>query len=209
MQKEVILAGYSGHAFVTAEALLHSGYKLAGYFDGFENKNSNLLNLLYLGSENDLVTLEKYNNYSIFPSVGDNIIRERIFLYFFNHHFNIPNAINNQANISNLAKLNKGILLCRGANVNPFCVIGNGAIINTGSIIEHECVIGDFAHIGPGAVLAGNVEIGERSFIGANSVIKQGVKIGKDVIIGAGSVVLNDVLDQKIIIGNPGKEMIK
>jgi sugar O-acyltransferase (sialic acid O-acetyltransferase NeuD family) len=208
MRNRVILAGYSGHALVVAEALIHSGYKIYGYLDHKININ-NYLDLLYLGSEKDNNILFKYKDYCIFPSVGNNVLREKIYILLNNFNITIPNAINETANISKQANINNGVLICRGANINPFAKIGNGAIINTGSIIEHECFIGDFAHIGPGAVLAGAVTIGKRSFIGANAVIKQGITIGDDVIIGAGTVVLADVNSNKVIIGNPGKELIK
>lgn len=208
MQNRLILAGYSGHALVVADALIYSGYEIYGYFDE-DLKQENYLKIKYLGSEKESNILDKYKDYKIFPSVGDNLIRENIYNLLVRYNISIPNAINKFANISSFASLKNGLLICSGANINPFATIGNGAIINTGSIIEHECIIGDFAHIAPGAVLAGNVTVGKRSFIGANSVIKQGITIGDDVIIGAGSVVLKNIESKRIIIGNPGKELIK
>lgn len=47
------------------------------------------------------------------------------------------------------------------------------------------------------------VVIGDNVWIGGNVVILPGVTIGSGVVIEAGSVVVNDVLDNKLIAGNP------
>ena len=205
---KVVLAGYSGHALVAAEALMLAGFEVAGYLEKKPVAN-NFLNLHYFGFEQDRKVLETINGMSVFPAIGDNSIREKLILYFEEMGFELATAIHPDARISQYASIASGTLICRGALINPFAKIGKGVIINTGAIIEHECVIDDFAHIAPGAVLAGNVSIGKTSFIGANAVIKQNVNVGKGAIIGAGSVVLYDVENEKTFIGNPAKMFIR
>ena len=41
--------------------------------------------------------------------------------------------------------------------------------------------------------------------IGANSTILAGVRIGKNSMIGAGAVIVEDVPENAVVIGNPGK----
>ena len=41
--------------------------------------------------------------------------------------------------------------------------------------------------------------------IGANSVVLPGVTVGKNALIGAGSVVTEDIPENAIVTGNPGK----
>ena len=200
----VILVGYSGHAFVVAEALMLSGYQIIGYLDK-EMTSINLMNLEYLGFEENKNVLKKIKGNYVFPSIGDNCIREKIITYFENNGFEFITAIHANSNISNYASIGKGTLVARGANINPFAAIGKGVIINTGAIVEHECVIKNFVHIAPGAVLAGNVSIGKNSFIGANAVVKQGISIGENVVIGAGAVVVKNVENNIMLIGNPAK----
>ena len=204
MIKEVILVGYSGHAYVAAEALLASGMKLAGYLEKHALAY-NPFDLAYLGFEEDDEVLQKLINYEFFPSIGSNNIRAKVCSQLLKAGKTFTNAVHPAANVSTYAVLGSGILICRGSNINPLTKIGNGVIINTGAIIEHECKIADFAHIAPGAVLAGNVHVGAYSFIGANSVVKEGVKIGENVIVGAGAVVLNNIPDNQIVVGNPVK----
>lgn len=202
--KEIVLFGYSGHAFVVAEALQKMGYQLAGYLEKQEQK-FNPYGINYFGFEQNSTLMNTLKNYAFFPSIGNNMIRRKIFMAFSVQGFEFITAIHPNSNLSSLIKIGSGTLICQGANINPLVEIGCGAIINTGAIVEHECKIGNFSHIAPGAVLAGNVVVGENTFIGANSVVKHGVKIGNNIVVGAGAVVLHDLLDNQTYIGNPAK----
>lgn len=204
--KKVILIGYSGHALVVAEILMQNGYEIYGYLDKKES-SKNLLKIPYMGFERDPAVLRRIKDIEVFPAIGDNQIRRNVMLFMHQQGFSIPSGISSGSSLSDNIKIGKGTLICRGVCINPFAEIGEGVIINTGSIIEHECYIQNFSHIAPGAVLAGNVKIGKGSFVGANAVIKQGVTIGNNVIIGAGAVILQDIEDNMIIAGNPGRQI--
>ena len=206
--KKIILIGYSGHAFVAADAILQAGYNLAGYLE----KQEQLFNpyqLNYLGFEEDKTVIETLGQYAFFPAIGNNLIRRKVFSSMKNQGFEFINAIHPKANLSLNIQIGNGTLICQGVNINPLAAIGQGVIVNTGAVIEHECCLNNFVHIAPGAVLAGNVSVGENSFIGANAVIKQGVKIGKNVVVGAGAVVLYDLKDDQTYVGNPAKILLK
>ena len=207
--KEVLIIGYSGHAYVVCDALQSSGAKLVGYCENTE-KSYNPFALPYLGSEREKAGKENLQKYACFIAIGDNTLRWKISRFL--EEANVPppvNAVHIAAHVSGIAKLGNGILVAPQSTINPLVQIGNGAICNTGSIIEHECKIGNFAHVAPGAVLAGNVTVGDRAFVGAGAVVKQGVTIGKDAVIGAGTVVIRDVPDGATLVGNPGRELQK
>lgn len=203
--KNVVIIGYSGHAYVAIETLQHSGYNIIGYIQK-EQAITNPYNIDYLGSEERQEVLDRIKDSCFFTAIGDNSIRQKVTEFILKHKIELTTAIHPKANISLNATIEPGVLVCQSASINPFATIKKGCIINTGAIIEHECYIDQYSHIAPGATLAGNVHIGTKSFIGANSVIKQGVKIGSSVIIGAGSVVLNDIGDNEIWYGNPAKK---
>lgn len=205
--KDIVLVGYSGHSFVVAEVLEQLGYTIKGYFDK-EPVTRNIMNIPYLGFEGNSEDLNKIKGSLVFPSIGDNRIRRKVFLFLRENDLVIPTAISCKSNVSSYSVIDEGVLVCQGACINPFAIIGKGSVINTGAIVEHECEIDSFVHIAPGAVLAGNVKVGEGSFVGANAVIKQGVTIGKNTIIGAGAVVLNNVDDNQTLVGNPAKKLI-
>lgn len=202
--REVVIVGYSGHAYVVADAAISAGINLTHYTDKNNLKN-NPFDLKYLGFENDNGFFDKISNQNFVLGIGDNIIRDNIYNLLISNEVNITNVIHPSSLISNFVKLGKGNFISKRTAINPLVVIEDACIINTGAIIEHECFIGKSSHIGPGAVLAGNVSVGKRSFIGANTVIKEGITIGDDVIIGAGSVIIRDVPSKMKVVGNPGK----
>ena len=204
--KEIVLVGYSGHAFVLAEAASSSGMNLKHYTEKKESLK-NPFNLNYLGYEGDEDFKGWDFNYGFILGIGDNVIRTRVARLIKSRGAELINVIHKQASISSNVKLGKGVFIARNAAVNPLSDIQDYTIINTGSIIEHECTIGSGSHIGPGAVLAGNVKVGANCFIGANAVIKQGVTIGDNVIVGAGSVVIRDLGNNKKVVGNPSREL--
>jgi sugar O-acyltransferase (sialic acid O-acetyltransferase NeuD family) len=205
--KPVALIGYSGHAYVVADALLRAGGKLAGYFDR-EEKDKNPFGLAYLGPESAPEAKNILQSTDYFVAIGDNPLRRRISLTLAQvTGRSAASVIHPSAVISPSVIVSTGVLIAANATLNPLVTVGEGAICNTSCSIDHECRIGAYAHIGPGAVLSGNVTVGENSFIGANAVIRQGVRIGNNVIVGAGCVVLNDIDDGAIVVGNPQRNI--
>lgn len=206
LDHKIILAGYSGHGFVVADATLAAGGKLKYYTDINESR-SNPFDLIYLGDESK----QQFNGWQLdcdfIVGVGDNRIRQRIINMIISKGKDVINIIHPTASIGSKFDMKYGNFIARQVAISPLVIVGIGCILNTGCVLEHECELSDYVHIAPGAVLAGNVHVGARSFIGANAVIKQGIKIGSDVIIGAGAVVLKDVENGKKIVGNPGRSI--
>ncbi|MBP6754894.1 MAG: acetyltransferase [Bacteroidia bacterium] len=204
--KEILIFGYSGHAYVVIDVAISCGYIVKEYVDLVENK-LNPFNLIYKGSESsiNIADLSTYN--FCFPALGSNEIRFKLVNYFSENNLNQTILIHPSSIISGKSKIGLSTFISSAVVVNPLVKIGVGCIINTGVIVEHECNIGDFTHLAPGVVLAGNVNIGSFSFLGANSVVKQGVKIGNNVVVGAGSVVLNDIPDNETWVGNPARKL--
>ncbi len=203
--KDIILIGYSGHAYVVHGILTAAGKQVTGYCDR-EEKQYNPFNLHYHGAENTDAALKAFTDNCYFIAIGDNQIRRRIYQMLTPENFWPVNAIHPAAVIDPSAIVaGNCVMIAARAVINPLATIGTGAICNTGCIIEHECEVGAFSHIGPGAILCGNVHVGEDSFIGAGAVIRQGITIGSNVMIGAGAVVVKDVADGVTVMGNPAK----
>lgn len=206
LNKHVVIAGYSGHGLVVAEAAIKAGINLTKYSE-LNEIDFNPFNLKYLGFEGD-----NEFSWNMFDKcilgIGDNYIRRKTAENLLRKNKTLLNVIHPDSSISEIFNLGVGNFVSRNVSVNVGSKIADGCIINTGAVIEHECILNDFVHIAPGAVLAGNVIVGQNSFIGANSVIKQGVTIGSNVIIGAGAVVVKNIPDNKKVVGNPARELI-
>lgn len=206
LDKKVVLAGYSGHGLVVADAALEQGLDLLFYTE-MKPVSENPYNLKYLGFEGDPEFSHWNEDYTYALAIGSNTIRRKTAETILSRNKGLVNIIHPRSSVSKSLSSGIGNFINNCAAVNSQVVIGDYCILNTGSILEHECHLGDAVHIAPGAVLAGGVRVGDNSFIGANSVIREGVRIGKNVIIGAGSVVLGDVADNMKIVGNPGRRI--
>jgi len=206
--KHIYFLGYSGHAYVAIDVANSNGFCVEGYFDRHEN-TENPYDIQYFGNEADIDLKDFVNDCYVFPAMGSNTIRKRLYTLLKQLNINQLVLAHPTAFISNTAVIGESSLINPNVSINALVRIGKACIINTGSIIEHECCIGDYSHIAPGAVLAGNVKIGENCFIGAKSVIKQGVSIADNIIIGAGSVVLKNIEEEGTWVGNPAKQLIK
>ncbi|SHG34594.1 sugar O-acyltransferase, sialic acid O-acetyltransferase NeuD family [Fodinibius roseus] len=201
-----IILGYSGHAYVVAEAAFKADIAIHYYADKEEAQNDPF-NLDYLGYEgsNDFEGWNK--GFGFILGTGNNDIRFKIGELVTNKEEELLTVIHPSAEISKCADVGKGTFVSSQASVNALSKIGKFVILNTNCVIEHECYIADGVHIAPGAVLAGNVKVGKGSFIGANAVVKEGVTIGENVIVGAGATIINDIPHNKKMVGNPGREI--
>lgn len=204
--KEFFLLGYSGHAFVVADAILSQNNVLKGYYD-IKEAILNPYRIPYCGEETKIFSQGGYEKPFYFPSVGSNILRKKMIQLLEAKKMLQSIVCHSSAIISSNSQIDFFSFVSTNAVINALSHIKKGCIINTASIIEHECIVGEYSHIAPGAVLAGNVSVGTESFIGANAVIIQGKKIGRNVIIGAGSVVISNIPDNQTWVGNPAKRI--
>ena len=202
--KKIILAGYSGHGFVVAEAAQQANLPLF-YYSEYTELHSNPFVLHYLGFEGNDSFEGWKKDFDFILGIGDNAIRVKVAQLIKSKNKKIRNVIHPTASIAQKVTIGEGNFIARNVSINPLASISNYCILNTGCIVEHECVINQGVHVAPGAVLAGNVTVGENTFVGANAIIKQGITIGKNVTIGAGSVVIRDIEDNRVVVGNPSK----
>ena len=194
----VYLIGASGHAKVILEILELQGVIIGGLSD----KNPDLTALLNYHVWFDFPEAFDRLEDLVIVSIGNNLTRKEIVT---SNSYNYCRAIHPNTSVSPRSIIGNGSVLMAGVSINTGVKIGAHSIINTNASIDHDCFIEDYVHISPNAALAGNVNIGEGTHIGIGACIIQGIKIGKWATIGAGSVIINDIPDNAVVVGNPGK----
>ena len=113
------------------------------------------------------------------------------------------------ASVSKMAKLGKGVVVLQNVTISNNASVGNHVIILPNSIISHDTSIGSFSCITGGVCISGIVSVGKSCYLGTNSSIIGGVEIGDNSLIGMGSVILENVPQNSIYVGNPGKFLRK
>ena len=193
----MIIYGASGHSKVIID-IIRSGRH--GTIDYIIDDNLEIRSLLGLPV---LHKLPEDENQEIVYAIGNNRIRKKLSEKY--PVKPVKALIHNSAIISEYAEIMDGSVVMAKAVVNASAEVGEHCILNTSCIIEHDVMIGNFAHISPGTVITGGVRIGEGTQIGAGAAVIPGIKIGKWATIGAGAVVINDIPDNAVVVGNPGK----
>ncbi|MEI7812916.1 MAG: 2,3,4,5-tetrahydropyridine-2,6-dicarboxylate N-acetyltransferase [Ignavibacteria bacterium] len=119
--------------------------------------------------------------------------------------------------IRDLVEIGDNCVIMMGAVINIGAVIGERTMIDMNTVIGGRAMIGKDCHIGAGTVIAGVIEppnaepvvIGDNVVIGANAVVLEGVKVGNGAVIAAGCVVVNNVEENTVMAGVPGKPIKK
>ncbi len=207
----ILLIGGGGHCHSVLDSVISLNmYDEIGIVDN--DYISPYLGVRVVGSDHDLPKLlrDGWRNAIItVGSVGETIIRRRIFENLNRIGFRITSIIDPTATIAQGVNIKEGCFLGKHSVVNTGSVLGECCIINTGAIVEHDCKIGPFAHISSGAVLCGEVKIGSDSHIGAGSVVRQLITVSAHTVVGAGSVVVKDIRDGVRAYGNPCRVVSK
>ena len=158
-------------------------------------------------------------------------IKEQQSKKYFSHDTAI---IDNGANIGEGTKIWHYTHICSGAKIGKNCNIGQNVYISDGAIIGDNCKVQnnvsiysgveaeDYVFFGPSCVLTNDINprcmhskngkyiktiLKKGVTLGANSTIVCGNTIGKHALIGAGCVITKDVLENSIMVGNPGKKI--
>ena len=207
---KIVGAGAGGHCRVLLDLIDQLGiYEVVALTDHDEALHGQAWEgVTVVGGDNELLRLytdEVTHAFVGLGSVGDHILRKRLYDSLVTQGFQVPVLVHPAATVARNVELANGVQVMAGVVINPNVKIGCNAIINTSAVIEHDCVILDHVHVSPGAVLGGNVKLGEGSHIGIGSTIREGIQIGKGATVAAGAVVVKDVAANDVVMGVPAK----
>lgn len=202
--KRLFIFGAGGHSKQVVDIFHSRRVKIHGFFDDFKRPNT-----LYYRGCNILGNIDHARKHLrkddlLFCGIGDNKVRERIYLQY--KDFQFANCISPHAIVSTTAKIGQGNYIGNFTNIMPDSVVGSHNIINDGSLIGHDASLGDFNLIASYVCCGAYSKVGSRNLLGINvSINPSKIKVGSNNKIGSGTVVLKDMGDNSVIVGIPAR----
>ena len=204
---KLAIVGAGGHSKVVAEIAQLNGWTLLDFFDDRWPALTQFSDYTVVGNIQSLY--KNHTDYDgVIIAIGNNEIREKVYLALINQEAIFISLIHPRAIISSRANIGNGTVIMANAVVNPDVIIGNNCIINSSSVIEHDCIISDHVHICPNSALAGEVVVNKNAWIGIGSTVIQQINIGENVFVGAGSTVIHDIPNELKVVGTPAREIM-
>jgi acetyltransferase-like isoleucine patch superfamily enzyme len=111
--------------------------------------------------------------------------------------------------IGSKCKISSHTFICSGVTIGDRCFIGHGVMFINDNYPLSVNDRGELEDESDWRSRYVKTTVGNDVSIGSNVTIIGGVNIGDGSLIGAGSVVTKDVPRKSIIVGNPGKKLIK
>lgn len=110
-----------------------------------------------------------------------------------------------------------GVIIEDNVQIGACTVIARGAIDNTviskGCKIDNACFVSHNNFLEENVFMVGesttfgSVHIGKNTQISGNATIRNGLSVGANCLVGAGAMVMRSVKDDKVVMGNPAKEI--
>ncbi len=203
-KKPVIIIGVNALGKAAKEVFEENGVEVYGFLSDKDIKGE-IDEVPILGTlEDDSYTSIIGDTCNAFLAIDEVEYRKQLLE---DYDITATNAIHPQAKLSKTASFSYGNFIGMGVILNTLVQVGSHNIIHSGVLLDTETKIGDHVQIGAGSTICANVTIGSGVFIGAGVTIVSGVKIGDNARIGAGSVVIGEVKSDKMVFGNPAKEI--
>ncbi len=204
----VLILGAGGHGQVAADILLRmreAGQEILPI--GFLDDDKSLHGKSFLGLKvmGGISRAADFQHGALFPAIGDNKQRSRIFAELSARGETFVSAIHPRAVLAADVEPEPGCLICAGCVVNTGSLIMANSILNTGCTVDHHNRIGPHAHVAPGVNLGGEVTVGQGAFMGIGSCAVPRVRIGAWSIVGAGAAVISDVPGNETWTGVPAR----
>jgi len=107
------------------------------------------------------------------------------------------------------SKIGYNVLIMANVVLTSSVNIGNHCVILPNTTISHDAVVNDYCCIGSNVSISGSVNLGVNCYIGSGSKVKDGIAVGDRSLVGLGSNVTRNIDKDKVVAGNPAKELEK
>lgn len=152
---------------------------------------------------------ELYNtsDIEIIVSIGEPKYRKKLADRVREKGYKLATIIHPLAIVSPSSTIGKGVLIQDYVYVSAEAHICDNVYINGRTIIGHNVEIGENCQVSSHSIISGNTTIGDNCFIGMASAIREHLSVGENAIISMGAIVMKDVRANKIVMGNPAREI--
>lgn len=141
-----------------------------------------------IGNTDDLRLL--YPEYKLLlVTIGNNALRERIYVEATTLGYTTPNIIASSAYISPQATLGVGCVILNNAVIQNNAKCGDGCILNPGVELHHDSSVGNYCLIYTNSVVRSLTNVGNRVWIGSTATISTGATVPDDSVVEDGEVV--------------------
>jgi sugar O-acyltransferase (sialic acid O-acetyltransferase NeuD family) len=121
----------------------------------------------------------------------------------------LASLIDPSAFVSQTVSIGAGCVIYPNSFIGLNATLGDCVFCLSGCIINHDCVVEDNVVMASGVVLAGSVMVEQKCYLGQSCSVKQKLRIGRGSTIGMGAVVIRDVPPGTVVVGNPGRILLK
>lgn len=96
-------------------------------------------------------------------------------------------------------------------STEPYLIeIGNHVAVSSGTkFITHDASGWVFSDTDPDMDLFGPISVGDNTYFGLDCWVLPNTRIGRNCIIGTGAVVRGNIPDDSVVMGNPGRIVMK
>ena len=119
----------------------------------------------------------------------------------------LATLIHPTSTVSPYAEIGLGVVIKSYCIVSSDAKIRDNVWIQSHVIVGHDVTVSENCQISAHASIAGHTHIGRNVYIGLNACIREQLTIGDNSVISMGAAVMKDVRPNKIVMGNPAREM--
>ena len=101
-----------------------------------------------------------------------------------------------------------------GAVIYPFATVSNASVLDASvhlnyyASVGHDCNVGRHCLLAPYATLNGFVKLADEVYIATHGTVAPGKSVGPGSKISAGSTAMQDVANNTIVFGVPGRQVV-